>query len=114
MIKVKKKGKNLVVYKLLHKPNIFYSLVILLFVFINERCYLSLNHTIDCTKIILLMDIDTINPSKYIPESFSVTFQELSLLFIKIPNNNFSDQLSQFQEKYCTNKFRFILHRRSL
>ena len=60
------------------------------------------------------MDIDTINPSKYIPESFSVAFQELSLLFIKIPNNNFSDQLSQFQEKYCTNKFRFILHRRIL
>ncbi len=60
------------------------------------------------------MDIDTINPSKYIPESFSVAFQELSLLILKSPSNNFRDQLSQFQKKYSTNKFRFILHGRIL
>ena len=50
------------------------------------------------------MDIDTINPNKYIPESFSITFQELSLFFIKTPNNDFRDQLSQILKSIFVQK----------
>lgn len=59
------------------------------------------------------MDIDTINPYTYIPESISITIQKLSLLMMKIPNNNFRDQLNQNPNNIC-NKNSDSFYRRIL
>lgn len=59
------------------------------------------------------MDIDTINPYTYIPEATSITFQELSLLIMKIPNNSFRIQLNQNPNNIC-NKNSDSIYRRIL